>query len=105
MENLCGTTSSFWCQTLTDEQIAKKVREKYEKVLDICAEKAISSGDGWRSHQNPSGCASNAQLWILGDCLGHASTSETDADLRKRIDQKKRMRDAVVHQHRSQGGR
>ena len=73
---------------LDDATIARNVREMYEKVLDICADKAIRDGEGWRSDKNPSGCASNAQLWILGDCLGHPSTGETDADLRRRIEQK-----------------
>ena len=34
----------------------------------------------WRGPGQP-GVASNAQLWILGACLGHASTLETDHEL------------------------
>lgn len=66
--------------TLTDEQIAMLVREKYDIVLGICAKKAAMEGKMWRGPGN-SGVSSNAQLWILGACLGHASTQETDADL------------------------
>ena len=75
---------------LPDEQIAENVRAMYAKVLDICARKAIECGEDWRKELNPSGCASNAQLWILGNCLGHDSTFETDDDLKKRIERMRR---------------
>ena len=81
MENLVKSCNFIFKPTLTDEEIAQLVREKYNAVLDICAKKAVGEGPGWRGPGNTSGTASNAQLWILGACLGHASTFETDAEL------------------------
>jgi len=75
---------------LPDEQIAENVRAMYAKVLDICARKAIECGEDWRKDSNPSGCLSNAQLWVLGNCLGHDSTFETDHELNKRIERMRR---------------
>ena len=75
--------------TLEDEVVGQNVREMYDKLLDICAQRVILDGEGlWRSGGNPAGCANNAQLWILGDCLGHASTQETDEDLMVRVKEK-----------------
>ena len=83
MVNLCNAKQ---CRPqLSDTQIAANVRTMYDRVLDICADKAIKYGEDWRKESNVSGCASNAQLWILGDCLGDSNTFETDADLQRRI--------------------
>ena len=81
MRNLVSNNSFIFKSTLTDAQIAQLVREKYSAILDICAKKAKKDGPDWRKDNNPSGVASNAQLWILGACLGHASVNETDAEL------------------------
>lgn len=87
MDNLVGKASFNFKPKLSNEQIARLVKEKYKSVLDICVKKAIEDGPDWRN-PNKSGAISNAQLWILGACLGHASTFETDADLEEAIRRK-----------------
>ena len=86
MENLVNNgTNPIFKPRLTDAQIAQLVRDKYQVVLGICAKSAAAEGKTWRGPGKP-GVASNAQLWILGACLGHASTQETDAELEQAKD-------------------
>ena len=81
MDNLVNNSMNpIFKPKLTDAQIAQLVRDKYQVVLGICAEKAAKGGKMWRGPGQP-GVSSNAQLWILGACLGHASTLETDHEL------------------------
>ena len=77
--------STLFRSCLTDGQIAANVRRLYLSVLNVCAGRVVDDGANWRDSGHVSGCASNAQLWILGSCLGHWSTFETDEDLARHV--------------------